>query len=76
MVYKKMLRILGEHGLVPIDCAGKKFDPQLHEAVCREKSAAEPGTITEEIGKGYLVRSKVIRPSKVKVAEKTDSKGG
>ena len=34
MVYKKLLKILSEYGLEPIECVGKKFDPNSHEALC------------------------------------------
>jgi molecular chaperone GrpE len=69
MIYKKLTKILSEYGLQPIACMGKKFDPRYHEVLFTEKCADEPNTITEEIGKGYQLKSKVIRPSKVKIAE-------
>jgi molecular chaperone GrpE len=69
MVRKKMLKILKEYGLQYIECVGKKFDPHLHEVICTEKSDEEENTILEDIGKGYQLKSKVIRPSKVKIAE-------
>jgi molecular chaperone GrpE len=52
-----------------MDCVGKKFDPQFHEALCTEKCTKEQNTVLEELGKGYRLKSKVIRPSKVKIAE-------
>jgi molecular chaperone GrpE len=69
MIQKKIVRILNEYGLHPIECVGKKFDPHFHEVICRERSNEETNTILEEIGKGYQLKSKVIRPSKVKIAE-------
>jgi len=69
MVYKKFQKILSEHGLEPIECVGKKFDPNSHEALCREQCGEETGTVLEDLGKGYRLKSKVIRPSKVKIAE-------
>jgi len=75
MVYQKMLKILAEYGLEPIACMGKKFDPQLHYVLCKEQCAEEPGTIVEEIGKGYRLKSKVIRPSKVMVAGNESTEG-
>ncbi|KQC04258.1 MAG: molecular chaperone GrpE [Methanoculleus sp. SDB] len=69
MVYSKIIKILAGYGLQPIECVGKKFDPAVHEALCREQSDVEPETVIEEIGKGYRLKSKVIRPSKVKIAE-------
>jgi len=69
MVRKKMLKILKEYGLEYIECVGKKFDPHLHEVICTEKCNEEQNTILQDIGKGYQLKSKVIRPSKVKIAE-------
>ncbi|MCX6692457.1 MAG: nucleotide exchange factor GrpE [Methanoregula sp.] len=69
MIYKNFAKILSSYGLQPIDCVGKKFDPQFHEALCTEKCKKEQNTVLEELGKGYRLKSKVIRPSKVKIAE-------
>lgn len=70
MIYKKMVRILADYGLQPIECLNKKADPHFHDVICREKCGLEPGTILEDIERGYQLKTKVIRPSKVKVAEK------
>jgi molecular chaperone GrpE len=70
MLHKKLCRILGDAGLREIECLGKEFDPYLHEALCQEESDAESGTILEEFQKGYTFKSRVIRSSKVKIAEK------
>jgi len=69
MVYKKLVKILSGYGLKPIDCVGKKFDPHFHEVICTGKCNQEQNTVLEDLGKGYLLKSKVIRPSKVKIAE-------
>jgi molecular chaperone GrpE len=69
MVQKKMVKILKEYGLQSIEAGGKKFDPRFHEIICKEGSDEEPDTILEDISKGYQLKSKVIRPSKVKIAE-------
>jgi molecular chaperone GrpE len=76
MVYKKLIKILSEHGLEPIDCVGRKFDPNTHEALCREPCGKETNTILEDLGKGYRLKSKVIRPSKVKIAEQVSGEKG
>jgi molecular chaperone GrpE len=76
MIYKKLTKILSEYGLQPIECMGKKLDPRYHEVLCTERCTKEPNTITEEIGKGYQLKSKVIRPSRVKIAETTTEKEG
>ncbi len=76
MVYQKMVKILARYGLEPITCMGKKFDPQFHEVLCKKKCSEEAETIVEEIGKGYRLKSKVIRPSKVMIAEHASKKEG
>ena len=76
MVYQKMMKILSDYGLEPIECMGKKSDPLLHDVICRMQCTDESGTIVEEIGKGYSLKSKVIRPSKVMVAEKISKDEG
>ena len=76
MVYKKLKKILSDYGLEPIECVGKKFDPHCHEALCREQCGKETDTILEDLGKGYRLKSKVIRPSKVKIAEQVTGDEG
>lgn len=76
MIQKKLVKILAEHGLHPIECVGKKFDPLFHEVICKERSNEESNMILEDIGKGYQLKSKVIRPSKVKIAEHITEKEG
>lgn len=69
MIRKKMMKILSDYGLAPIECVGKKFDPNYHEVICREKCLEESNTILEDFSTGYQLKSKVIRPSKVKIAD-------
>jgi molecular chaperone GrpE len=76
MIYKKLIKILASHGLEPIQCVGKKFDPHYHEALCREQCGKESGTVLEDLMKGYQLKSKVIRPSKVKIAEQVKREEG
>jgi molecular chaperone GrpE len=76
MIQKKLLKIMSDYGLNPIECLGKKFDPNFHEVLCREQCGKEPDTILSEIGRGYQLKSKVIRPSKVVIAEKVGDNEG
>ena len=68
---RKLYKILGNHGLERIESLGRPFDPNLHEAVLKEESSAGDGIDLEEYQAGYLLRSKVVRPAKVKIAEHT-----
>jgi len=76
MIQKKLLKILAGYGLQPIDCVGKKFNPNFHEVLCKEQCDKEPDTILDDIGRGYQLNSKVIRPSKVVIAEKVGEHEG
>jgi molecular chaperone GrpE len=68
-IKNQLLDFLKKEGLEEIESLGKKFDPNLHEAVGEtEGKGLDSGTITEEVQKGYKLRDKVIRPAKVKVS--------
>jgi molecular chaperone GrpE len=52
---------------------GKKFDPNVHEAVYQEESEKEePGTVIGEFQKGYVMDGRLLRPSMVSVAKKPE----
>ncbi len=69
MIKKKIWDILDNEGLCPIDSIGHHFNPNLHEAIVEiETSDFPPGTVLEEVRKGYLFRGKLLKPSVVKVA--------
>ncbi|MDO9534309.1 MAG: nucleotide exchange factor GrpE [Bacillota bacterium] len=69
MIVRNFMDILEKEGLTPIDCVGKPFDPNCHEAVMREEGSDYPAdTVVEEIQKGYKMNDKVLRASMVKVA--------
>ena len=82
LVYENLLKALGEHGLESIDAVGRPFDPSIHEAMMQQPSADHPvGTVLEVFAKGYRLRDRVLRPSKVIVSqavkdEKGDADGG
>jgi molecular chaperone GrpE len=71
MTYKQLKKILKDEGVEEIEALGKKFDPFLHEALVKESRAGcGKGIILEEYQRGYKLRDKVIRYSKVKVSER------
>jgi len=71
MVHKQLLGILAKHGIEPIDALGKPFDPNEHEALVQQPDAERPeGTVVGELGKGYRIRDRVLRPTKVAVSVK------
>ena len=68
LVYKNFFKILENYGLKKIEALDKKFDPYYHEIILKEKSEKEDGIILDEIQSGYMLKSKVLRHSKVKVS--------
>ncbi|MBI1792357.1 MAG: nucleotide exchange factor GrpE [Acidobacteria bacterium] len=69
LIYQRLLEALKKAGLEPMECAGKPFDPNLHQAVDRkETEEVEDQTILEEYQRGYSFRGKLLRPAMVKVA--------
>lgn len=68
MWYKGFRDVLRSMGLTDMKTLGEKFDPYKHEAVMSVVNDDKPeDTIVEELQKGYLLHSKVIRPPKVKI---------
>ncbi len=69
-IYKQLLTELENLGVTPIDAVGKEFDPNLHNAVMQvANDELEPGTVAQELLKGYLYRDSVVRHSMVAVVQ-------
>jgi molecular chaperone GrpE len=71
LIYSKLKNTLEKEGLEEIVTEGKKFDPFKHEALMSEASDDhENGEIIDELMKGYTLKDKVIKYSKVRVCKK------
>jgi molecular chaperone GrpE len=71
MVQKQLLETLAKHGIEPIAALGLPFDPNLHDAILQQPTVEYPeGTIVAELGKGYKIGDRVLRPTKVAVSAK------
>jgi len=71
IVHKQFLAVLAKYGVEPIEALGQPFDPNFHEALMQQPSADAPeGTVVAELGKGYKIHDRVLRPSKVAVSVK------
>lgn len=71
LIFNKLKNILAKEGLEEIPAEGEKFDPYKHEALMVEKNDdVENGYIIEELMKGYTLKDKVLKYSKVKVCKK------
>ena len=69
MIYNQMTKTLEDLGVKPIDCVGKDFDPNLHNAVMHiEDESLGENVVAEELLKGYMYKDSVLRHSMVKVA--------
>ena len=68
MVYKQLMTELESVGVKAIECVGKEFDPDFHNAVMQvESEEYESGIVAQELQKGYTYKDTVIRHSMVAV---------
>ena len=75
IIIKDMVSILSKNGITPLDSIGKKLDPNFHQAMAEiENDQKEPGTIIQEIQKGFMMKDRLLRPSLVGVSKKTKNK--
>ena len=71
LIFKDFLKTLEKFEIKTIDCLGKKFDPNFHQAMLEvENNTKEQGTVVQEIQKGYMMKNRLLRPSLVGVAKK------
>jgi molecular chaperone GrpE len=71
LVEKKMLQVLVNSGLEPVDAAGKTFDPNTMEALATvaAESVDEDDVVADVFQPGYLFRGNLIRPARVRVKQ-------
>ncbi len=75
IIYKDVISIFNKNNITPIESINKKLDPNFHQAMMEiEDDNKEPGTIIQEIQKGFMLKDRLLRPSLVGVAKKTTSK--
>lgn len=68
LIYGQFKDALQRYGLEEIEAIGEAFDPNLHEALVEiESQDHPPGSVVEEMEKGYTLNKKVVRPSRVVV---------
>ena len=74
IINKDMVSILSKNGITPLDSIGKKLDPNFHQAMMEiDDDQKEPGTIVQEIQKGFMMKDRLLRPSLVGVSKKTEN---
>ena len=75
IIYKDVISIFSKNNITPIESINKKLDPNLHQAMMEiEDDNKDPGTIIQEIQKGFMLKDRLLRPSLVGVAKKTTPK--
>ena len=75
IINKDLISIFTKNNIKPIDCLNKKLDPNLHQAMMEiEDDEKEPGTIIQEVQKGFMIKERLLRPSLVGVSKKKDQK--
>jgi len=75
IINKDLISIFSKNNIKPIESLNKKLDPNLHQAMIEiEDDNKEPGTIVQEIQKGFTIKDRLLRPSLVGVSKRTDDK--
>ena len=75
IIEKDLISTFNKNNIKPIDCLNKKLDPNLHQAMMEiEDDQKEPGTIIQEVQKGFMIKGRLLRPSLVGVSKKSEKK--
>ena len=75
IINKDLISIFTKNNIKHIDCLNKKLDPNFHQAMIEiEDDQKEPGTIVQEIQKGFTIKDRLLRPSLVGVSKKSVNK--
>jgi len=75
IIKKDLISIFEENSIKPIESLNKKLDPNNHQAMMEiEDDTKEPGTINQEIQKGFTIKNRLLRPSLVGVSKKVTKK--
>ena len=73
IISKDLISIFSKNNIKPIESLNKKLDPNFHQAMMEiEDDTKEPGTIIQEIQKGFTIKDRLLRPSLVGVSKKSE----
>ena len=70
MIHKQLMQLLEKKGLRQIECEGCTFDPHRHEVMLSVEDDGDEDMVLAELQKGYMLKDRVLRHSKVKVSKK------
>jgi molecular chaperone GrpE len=74
IINRDLISIFTKNNIKPIECLNKKLDPNFHQAMMEvEDDQKEPGTIVQEIQKGFTIKDRLLRPSLVGVSKKFEN---
>ena len=75
IIHKDLISIFDKNNIKSIECLNKKLDPNFHQAMIEiEDDQKQPGTIVQEMQKGFTIKDRLLRPSLVGVSKKTQKK--
>ena len=75
IIYKDLMSVFSKNNIKPIESLNKRLDPNFHQAMMEiEDDQKEPGTIIQEIQKGFTMKDRLLRPSLVGVSKRTEEK--
>ena len=75
IINKDLMSIFSKNNIKPVESLNKKLDPNFHQAMLEiEDDSKEPGTIVQEIQKGFIIKERLLRPALVGVSKKTLNK--
>ena len=75
IINKDLISTFSKNKIKPIECLDRKLDPNFHQAMIEiEDDQKEPGTIVQEIQKGFTIKNRLLRPALVGVAKKSEKK--
>ena len=77
LAQEELHQVLELHGVKTVKALGEPFDPERHEAVATvESDQAKDGTVVDEVQRGYALNGRLIRPSRVRIAQRKNSDKG
>jgi|TARA_B100001123_G_C15336018_1_gene1032841 molecular chaperone GrpE len=75
LIFKDFINTLGKFEIKKVECLGKQFDPNFHQAMSEElNNEKQPGEIIKVIQDGYFIKDRLLRPASVVVAKKDENK--
>ena len=75
LIFKDFINTLGKFEIKKVECLGKQFDPNFHQAMSEElNNEKQPGEIIKVIQDGYFIKDSLLRPASVGVAKKDENK--